>query len=101
MDTLAAAPAWRHRQATAGRLEVGLDRDLHIREERVSVRQDACRLLYVSDIHLRNDRSHKLSRQVLESASRCKPDLVLLGGDLVDRRSELGNLQQLVARLRQ
>ena len=66
-------------------LEFGLERDLHIREERVSARQDACRLLYVSDIHLRNGRSDTLCRQVLDAVTRSRPDAVLLGGDLVDR----------------
>jgi predicted MPP superfamily phosphohydrolase len=36
----------------------------------------------------------------LEAAARCKPDVVLLGGDLVDRPSALGTLSDLVARLR-
>jgi len=99
MNTLGAAPAWRHSQSTAGRLEIGLSQGLHIREEHVSMRHDACRVLYVSDIHLRKDRSDKLSRQVLESASRCHPDVILLGGDLADGRSELDRLSRLVAEL--
>lgn len=70
-------------------MEIGLSRALHVRDERLSARPDACRLLYVSDIHLRNGRSAALSRQVLDAAERCRPDAVLLGGDLVDRRSEL------------
>ena len=81
-------------------LEFGLERDLHIREERVSARQDACRLLYVSDIHLRNGRSDTLCRQVLDAVTRFRPDAVLLGGDLVDRRSELSTLGELVGQLR-
>lgn len=81
-------------------LEIGLNHALHVREERLSVRHDACRLLYVSDIHLRNGRSDMLCRQVLDSASRCRPDLVLLGGDLVDGASELSKLSALVGELR-
>ena len=65
-------------------LEVGLRHALHVREERLSTRPDACRLLYVSDIHLRNGRSDTLCRQVLDAVTRCTPDVVLLGGDLVD-----------------
>ncbi len=101
MDTLAGVAAWRNGQATAGPLEIGFDHDLHIREERVSLRQDACRVLYVSDVHLRKNRSERLRRQILESASRGKPDVVLLGGDLVDQRSELRHLSELAARLRE
>jgi hypothetical protein len=85
---------------SAGALEVGLHRALHVREERLSTRHEACRVLYVSDIHLRNGRSMTLGRQVLDSATRCRPDVVLLGGDLVDSRSELLILSDLVAQLR-
>src|SRR5262245_2871527 len=81
------------------RLEIGLSQALHVREERLSTRPDACRLLYVSDIHLRHDRSDRLCRQVLDSATRCHPDVVLLGGDLVDQRSELERLSELVNEL--
>ena len=88
-------------ERSAAWLEIGLDHALHIREERLSPRQDTCRLLYVSDIHLRNGRSQRLCRQVLEAATRCRPDVVLLGGDLVDRRSELSTLSQLVRMLRE
>ncbi len=81
-------------------MEIGLNQALHVREERLSMRPDACRLLYVSDIHLRNGRSDTLSRQVVEAATRCSPDAVLLGGDLVDRPSELSKLSHLVGKLR-
>jgi predicted MPP superfamily phosphohydrolase len=82
-------------------LEIGLNQALHVREERLSTREDACRLLYVSDIHLRNGRSEALCRQVLDSVGRCNPDAVLLGGDLVDRSSELSRLTELVGKLHQ
>ena len=82
-----------------GALEVGLHRPLHIREEWLSGRTDVCRLLYVSDIHLRAGRSETLCRQVLDVVADCHPDLVLLGGDLVDGFSELASLGVLVRRL--
>ena len=82
-------------------LDVGLNGTLHIREERLSTRHDACRVLYVSDIHLRAGRSNLLRQQVLDSVTRCHPDVVLLGGDLVDRRSELIGLSELVRRVRE
>ncbi|MBK9241511.1 MAG: hypothetical protein IPL75_14900 [Acidobacteria bacterium] len=75
-----------------GLLEIGLQQPLHVREERLSTRHDACRLLYVSDIHLRNGRTDRLCGQVVEAAQRSGPDLVLLGGDTVDRSTELGSL---------
>lgn len=80
-------------------MEFGLNHALHVREERLSTRDDACRLLYVSDIHLRTGRSDRLCRQVLDSVTRCNPDVVLLGGDLVDRSSELSKLSDLVRKL--
>jgi len=86
---------------SGGPLEIGLHQALHVREERLSTRHDACRLLYVSDIHLRNGRSDTLCRQVLDSVMRCNPDVVLLGGDLVDRASELTKLSDLVGGLRE
>lgn len=85
---------------SGGPLELGLTAALHVREERLTQCRDACRLLYVSDIHLRNGRADTLCRQVMEAATRHQPDVVLLGGDLVDRRSELNTLGELVARLR-
>jgi uncharacterized protein len=83
-----------------GGLEIGLRRALHVREERLSTRHEACRLLYVSDIHLRNGRSDTLCPQVVDAVGGCNPDVVLLGGDLVDSSSELGRLSDLVGKLR-
>lgn len=82
-------------------MEIGLSGDLLVREERLSLRQDACRVLYVSDIHLRRSRSENLCRQVLAAVDRSAPDVVLLGGDMIDTPSELGKLCELVTRLRE
>ncbi len=84
---------------SAGPLTIGLNGVLHIREERLSIQHDACRLLYVSDIHLRPARSDNLCRQVVELARSCAIDVLLLGGDLVDGPSELGKLCDLVGAL--
>ena len=85
--------------STAGPLEIGLTHPLHVREERLSARADSCRLLYVSDIHLRNGRSDLLIGQVVDAVRTCRPQAVLLGGDLVDRSSELGKLTGLIRAL--
>ena len=84
---------------TANPLEIGLNRALYVREERLSLRHDACRLVYVSDIHLRRGRSDRLCMQVIQSVHQIKPDAVLLGGDLVDVSSELGSLSDLVGKI--
>lgn len=86
---------------SAGPLTIGLGSPLHIREERLSTRKDACRLLYVSDVHLRRARSETLCRQIIESARASEPDALLLGGDLVDGPEELGALCELVGALRE
>lgn len=84
---------------SAEQLSIGLNGPLYIREERLTGRHDACRLLYVSDIHLRRARSDHLCRQVLESARSSKVDLLLLGGDMVDGPAEVDALCDLVAAL--
>jgi predicted MPP superfamily phosphohydrolase len=83
----------------SGNLEIGLRRPLHVREERFSARHDAYRLLYVSDIHLRHGRSDILCRQVVDSVTGSNPDVVLLGGDFLDHRSELVKLSELVRKI--
>jgi predicted MPP superfamily phosphohydrolase len=83
----------------AGALRFGLGDPLHIREETLSAGSNACRLLYVSDIHLRPSRAERLARQVVEATRRAAVQVVLLGGDLVDHRSQLGNLRDLVREL--
>ena len=85
----------------AGLIEIGLQKALHIREERLSQRDNACRLMYVSDIHLRHPRSDNLCHQIMESARQSDPDVVLLGGDLVDRVTQLSKLSELVRSLRE
>ena len=85
--------------APAGPLEIGLSHALHVREERLRAHPDSCRLLYVSDIHLRNGRSDRLCRQIVDAAMSCRPQAILLGGDLLDRPSELGKVTALVRAL--
>ena len=84
---------------TAGPLTIGLTGALHVREERLSTRSPACRLMYVSDIHLRRNRSDRLCRQVIDAARSSEIDALLLGGDLVDAATELGKLCDLVGAL--
>ena len=83
----------------AGPLEIGLNAPLHVREERILSCPDACRLIYVSDIHLRQGRSDNLLSQVVDAVRRSDANAVLLGGDLVDQPSELCMLSELVKQL--
>ncbi len=80
----------------SGPLEIGLQRALLVREERLSEEPNACRILYVSDIHLRRRRSQGLADQITAAARQAAPHAVLLGGDLVDQASELPKLSELV-----
>ena len=82
-----------------GLLEIGLSEPLMIREERLSSRYDTCRLLYISDIHLRRGRSERLIQQVLDAVHRANADALLLGGDLLDHASQLPHLETLITRL--
>jgi predicted MPP superfamily phosphohydrolase len=70
-----------------------------VREERLSAPADPCRLLYISDIHLRKGRFETLNRQILNAASASEPHAILLGGDLVDSASGLVHLGDLVSAL--
>ncbi|QDV19132.1 phosphodiesterase YaeI [Gimesia panareensis] len=83
----------------AGLLEIGSQAPLEIREERLASSPAACRLVYVSDIHLRKGRTSQIISQIRAAVSRCDPHAILLGGDLVDHFSELERLHSLVIQL--
>lgn len=77
-------------------LEVAARGRLHLRRERLP--RAGGRLLYVSDLHLTAWHGHVVD-QVLELATEARPDLVLLGGDLVDLSSGLPLLGRLIESL--
>jgi predicted MPP superfamily phosphohydrolase len=79
--------------------QFGLRRPLVVREEVVRREERPCRLAYVSDIHLRRGRSRRLAGQVIDALERARPDVVLLGGDLVDQASELDALREMSGRM--
>gem|GEM_PF-655874 len=84
----------------SGRLEVGLNEPLRIREERISSQPNACRVAYVSDIHQRRGRTDHLIRQVSHAVRQSAADVILPGGDMLNGRSELGKLTELIDCLR-
>lgn len=79
--------------------QFGLRRPLVVREEAVRCDERPCRLAYVSDIHLRRGRSRLLADQVIDALERARPDVILLGGDLVDQASELDGLREMLVRM--
>lgn len=88
-------------------LEVGGRGALHLREERVTSRAaaadaNAWTLLFASDLHLGRRRSARgavLLEALLERAHAAAPDVILLGGDLVDARAGRATLTECVERL--
>lgn len=57
------------------------------------------RILYASDLHLGHWWTRRVADQLLDVVRATAPDLVLLGGDLVDHQGALDQLEILVRRL--
>jgi predicted MPP superfamily phosphohydrolase len=80
--------------------EFGAFGPLFIRRERVVWDLPApVRLLYASDLHLGYWWTSPVCESLLDAARAARPDLVLLGGDLVDGSWALPRLSGLVAAL--
>jgi hypothetical protein len=82
-------------------LEFGSRAPLHVRHEHVDVASAsvaAWRLVYASDLHLTARRQH-VGAALVEVVARERPDAVLLGGDLLDRRAGVDVLAQTVQQL--
>lgn len=77
-------------------LEIGLKQPLLIREEVLAEVPNPFRLMFISDVHLRPRRSDRIVTQILTAMSDQLCDAVVLGGDLVDRVSEVAALTDLV-----
>jgi predicted MPP superfamily phosphohydrolase len=86
-------------QSWIQRFEVGAQRPLLVRRERVAHIGVRKRILFASDLHLRKDGPLHIVDDLVEIASSECPDLVLLGGDLVDSTRGMDALQSLVRRL--
>jgi predicted MPP superfamily phosphohydrolase len=80
-------------------LEIGARRPLLVRRESVAHSGMRKRVLFASDLHLRNHGPRHIVDGLVDIASRESPDLVLLGGDLLDWTSGVEALQSLVRRL--
>ncbi len=80
--------------------EFGSFGPLWVREEHYAFNlKKPIRLLYASDLHLGHWWTKPVIRQLIEAVRRIKPDLVVLGGDLVDNASALPDLRDLLANL--
>jgi predicted MPP superfamily phosphohydrolase len=79
-----------------------LKRGLHVRQEVVEARlSHSLRLLYASDLHLGLSWTRSIIESLTEIVHDQAPDVVLLGGDLVENRGGLARLHTLVRDLRQ
>ena len=79
------------------RMEIGARRQLLVRRENVTHLGLSKRILFASDLHLKKDGPRQVVAGILDIVSSERPDVVLLGGDLVDWRSGLEPLHRLVA----
>lgn len=83
------------------RFEFGSFGPLHIRHERIDWGLSrTVRVLYASDLHLGHWWTQRVPAQLQEAAQQAQPDVILLGGDLVDGRRALYSLQHLIDALR-
>ncbi len=90
----------KNRSASAAVLEFGSFRPLLIRREsvRLGMGQPSL-LLYASDLHLGHWWTRPIPEQLCHAALETKPDLILLGGDLVDNRRALPTLASCIRAL--
>ncbi len=81
-----------------GKLQIGNSHPLMVRCERFNLwnNPEPLRIAYISDLHLRSS-SAPLVDEIVDTVRQQSPDLVLLGGDLVDTRSALPLLERFVA----
>lgn len=85
---------------TLSQFEIGSARPLLARHERVNLGlRSPARLFYASDLHLGWPWSNRLIEELPAVARSVAPMVVILGGDLVDRRSALSRLTECVAAL--
>jgi len=80
-------------------LEIGGGAPLLVRRERILGFDLGKRILFASDLHLRRNGPSHVVREVVEIIRRERPDVVLLGGDLVDWKSGLDPLRGLVRQM--
>jgi uncharacterized protein len=83
------------------RLELNSQGSIRVRQETVQLTNGTkpYRILFISDLHFGWRRSVRIASDLITIAQTHQPDLILLGGDLVDRRSGLALLQQLIRAL--
>jgi uncharacterized protein len=81
------------------KVEIGSHESPLVRDEQVSLPHvdRPFRALYMSDLHLRGETTERLCEQLQQIVATAAPDLLLLGGDLVDRQGGLPQLTALIS----
>jgi hypothetical protein len=81
------------------KIELGSNGPPEVRGERVSLPNidRSFRVLYMSDLHLKERKTEHLCAQLQRILATANPELLLLGGDLVDKQSGLPQLTALVS----
>lgn len=81
------------------KIEIGPDEPPGVRGEWVSLPNvdRSFRVLYMSDLHFREQTTEHLCDQLQRIVATTNPELLLLGGDLVDKQSGLPQLTELVS----
>lgn len=82
-------------------LEIGASQALEVRYARFKFlnNPEALRVLYASDLHFLGRHSRMISKQLISIVREHFPDIVLLGGDLVDGRRGLDVLRETITSL--
>ena len=78
--------------------EFGVSKPLNCRVE-VLNNKLGIKVLFISDIHLGLFQSEKVCRQILDTISLNKPELILIGGDLVDSRKGIPLIRAFIEKL--
>ncbi|HET9219466.1 MAG TPA: metallophosphoesterase [Terriglobia bacterium] len=86
--------AWRSFRES---LEIGAHRPLLVRRERLTPMKLGRRILFASDLHLHRDGPGHIVEGLLDIVLHEHPDVILLGGDLVDWRTGLPALREIVS----
>ncbi len=83
------------------KLELLNSKPLHVRTENITTGKNiSLRIVFLSDIHLKGFNDQKLIENIIHTTQECRPEIILIGGDMVDRKIALLNLFQLIEQLK-
>jgi len=83
------------------RLDIGGSTPLLVRQETFTRLHLGKRFLFASDLHLRKGVAARVIDELVRLAADARPELILLGGDLIDWHSGLEPLRELIHQMSQ